>query len=368
MTDSDIQRIQETLGIQLPKVYVDLMLEFPEELKHWPAWENQAHLMFFSDVDMIIDLNMRVRNQPSQFVKFPREYRTSWPNHLFLFGQSTSESLHLINVRRRNPAVESISLNAVRASFPDVATLFGSFKYQHSESWKQDKIRSTQPPVVPKARITFAELMEEARTLVRPAVVLSNEGEEYVGYWRGAGVVRPPPGIWEHWISFDPSVIPNNPQHRTGVISVYLCLEDSDRYHDVAVVHDGAVSLPHDAEGEKLYAHRIECLPPMDAVFWFGSEKVQKWLSANDWNPALGYYNFPDREPIDAYERNFRSEHPFLHDEEFFAMLGGWSVMFDESWYELVEKPLMLLTIRDSEPWLEVFEDGNELRGYSRIT
>jgi hypothetical protein len=368
MNDADVLRIQESLGIVLPEVYVKIMKEFPEQLKHWSAWASDSRLMFYSDVDMIIDINKRVRDNPSQFIKFPREYRTSWPNHLFLFGESTSESLHLIDVRRRNPSIESINLKAIRACFPDLKTFFNSFEYRHRESWKQDKIRSTQTPIVPKATITDDELLEEGRRLVRPAVTLSNEGEEYVGYWRGTGIVRPPDGRWEHWISFDPSVIPNNPKIRRGVISIYLCLDDSDRYHEVAVMHDAGVSLPNDVDGEKLYAHRIECMPPVDAVFRFGSDKIKRWLSVNDWDPALGYYNFPDRKPIEAYDRNFRSEHPFLHEEEFYALLGGWSVFYDECWDQLVERPLMLLTIRDSEPWLEVLEDTQGLIGYSRIT
>jgi len=49
-------------------------------------------------------------------------------------------------------------------------------------------------------------------------------------------------------------------------------------------------------------------------------------------------------------------------------MLGGWSLPFDYDWERLVRKPLFLLTIRESEPWIEVYDDGRKLLGFSRIT
>ena len=49
-------------------------------------------------------------------------------------------------------------------------------------------------------------------------------------------------------------------------------------------------------------------------------------------------------------------------------MLGGWSFCFDEEWAKLVEKPLLSITIRNSEPWLEVYDGNMTLLGCSHIT
>ncbi len=150
---------------------------------------------------------------------------------------------------------------------------------------------------------------------------------------------------------------------------MYLCTEEGDRFHQVAVSQDRAAKLPSKPDGERLYAHRINCLPPVEAIFRFGRKPIQTWLAANDWNAEWGYNSdFLDAGPVEEYLSALRAEHPFFHDEEFYAMFGGWSVCFDENWAKLVEKPLLLLTIRDSEPWLEVYDDGERLLGFSRIT
>jgi len=56
-------------------------------------------------------------------------------------------------------------------------------------------------------------------------------------------------------------------------------------------------------------------------------------------------------------------------------MLGGWSWPFlwcygesERYPWRLVEKALIVLTLRNSEPWLEVFDDGKKFVGFSRIT
>jgi hypothetical protein len=370
MTDSELQRLEITLGITLPAPYLEIMRGFPADLKHWPTWADaDGSRTFYSDVDVILNANKKVRENPGQYVKFPKEFRTAWPKNLFVFGDYDDETLYLIDVNNRNPEVGSVSNGAIRPSFPDLASLFRSFHYRHGECWERDRERSPVPPKAPKARLTGDDLQAEARRLARPAIMLSADGEEYAACWQGTGVVPPPPGRWEHWISLDTSFLPDNPRGRGAVLSVYLCTEDDDRFHQVAVTQDHAAVLPRVPDGERLFVHRAACLPPIEAIFRFGSEPIQTWLAANEWNPDWGYNdNFADSGPVETYLKAFQSEHPFFHDEEFYSMLGGWSMCFDEDWATLVAKPLLLLTIRDSEPWLEVYEGGNELLGFSRIT
>jgi hypothetical protein len=50
-------------------------------------------------------------------------------------------------------------------------------------------------------------------------------------------------------------------------------------------------------------------------------------------------------------------------------MLGGWPVPFpDGEWEKLLTKTLLVLTLEDAEPWVEVWDDGKRLRPFGRIT
>jgi hypothetical protein len=181
--------------------------------------------------------------------------------------------------------------------------------------------------------------------------------------------VSPPPGDWDHWVSFSTRHLPDNPRRLSGVVSIYLCTEDGPHFDEVAVLHDPHGQLPRKTDGQPLYAHRLVCLPPLDTIFLLGGKQIQDWLRGNGWQRDWGYNsNFPDSAPVEQYQKTFQAEHPFFHEEETFAMLGGWNLPFDDDWAELVKKPLLLLTIRESEPWLEVYDDGSELVGFSRIT
>ena len=88
-------------------------------------------------------------------------------------------------------------------------------------------------------------------------------------------------------------------------------------------------------------------------------------------NPAA----FPDRTPLKAAHQVIDAEHPWWGKVDCYAMLGGWSMCFmwcygiDEEYpWDLLKGALTVLTIRDSEPWLEVFDNGKEFVTFSRIT
>ena len=56
-------------------------------------------------------------------------------------------------------------------------------------------------------------------------------------------------------------------------------------------------------------------------------------------------------------------------------MLGGWSWCFtwcygiDEKYpWHLMKKALIVLTLAESEPWIEVFDDGKKFVSFSRTT
>jgi len=227
--------------------------------------------------------------------------------------------------------------------------------------------------------MTPEELISEARRMSRPAVLLIAKGNDYAAIWKGTGVVAPPEGEWEHWVSIDTRFLPKNPGNRHGVVSVYLCTESSDRFHEVAARHDPEATLPTATNGQRLFAKPIECLPPTEAICKFGSKSIQDWLLANiaDPNQVNDRESFDEesRGTLEAYDEVLRAEHPLHNDTDCFAMLGGWSACFtwcygyDEIYpWHVFEKELVVLTIADSEPWIEVFDDGSEFETFSRIT
>lgn len=60
--------------------------------------------------------------------------------------------------------------------------------------------------------------------------------------------------------------------------------------------------------------------------------------------------------------------HP-LYSDQAAAVLGGWHFPWpDGDWEELVDKELVLWTLREAEPWVEVFHDGKDFVVNVRLT
>ena len=105
-------------------------------------------------------------------------------------------------------------------------------------------------------------------------------------------------------------------------------------------------------------------------LFHFGSQKIKEWVDTS-WDANRGY----DRGPVKEYLKTLQREHPFPGRTGAYAMLGGWSWCFnwcysiDEEYpWHLFEQALVVLTLEDSEPWIEVFDDGTTFTALSRIT
>jgi hypothetical protein len=98
---------------------------------------------------------------------------------------------------------------------------------------------------------------------------------------------------------------------------------------------------------------------------------VKEWLQAIDWD---GYTDY-EKSPVKEYLKLVHREHPFSANDGIYAMLGGWSWCFnwcytiDEKYpWHVHEKALVVLTVAESEPWIEVFDDGKKFVAFSRIT
>jgi hypothetical protein len=221
--------------------------------------------------------------------------------------------------------------------------------------------------------MTPDQLIAEGQRLARPCVYLRTLGGELAGVWGGEGIAPPSDdGPYRHWLSISTRFVPGY-AGRAGCLSVYTNEDDCETG---IVVEDEHIELPEFAEGIPLYAEGIPLdaeralsLPPIDAIFRFGSAAVEPWLAKNCWERDCEYNdNFPDSATVSQYERHWQDQLPF-YDGTAHAVLGGWhSPWPDGDWEELVDQQLIVWTFADSESWVEAWKDASGYRVIQRIT
>jgi hypothetical protein len=262
------------------------------------------------------------------------------------------------------------------AGFKDIEDLYKAVRSEHRRASKIAKQQAGKTAAWRKLApdVRSPDLVALGRGLARPALVLDADGDPdtnanpYAAVWLGTGVVAGPRGEWRHRISIDCAALPVNPRKLTGVISVYESVGKDNYMCEHAVRHDPQATLPVATDGTKLYSSPLESLPPIQFLFKRGPAQVQEWLAAQSWTSADYSKQMPDPEPGRRYLDAWFANHP-MFTERGYAMLGGWLMPFPEGdWEELAEQTLLLMTIKDAEPYIEVWDDGRELRCISRIT
>ena len=214
--------------------------------------------------------------------------------------------------------------------------------------------------------MTSEQLIEEGRKLERPCCFLKAQGPGPVAdiwYERDDDEID---STGHHcWLTVDTRHVPGLSPSVTGFISVFTN-ENECQGGRVEVTS----SWPK-RRGIQLYAHSTSVLPPIDAVFFRGSESVGKWLRVNGWQRDWLYNdNFKDKQVAGAYQKTFTGEYPVYIDSGIYAVLGGWHLPFpDPDWQELIDEHLMVMTIRDSEPWVEAWHtSAGQFRVIQRTT
>ena len=157
------------------------------------------------------------------------------------------------------------------------------------------------------------------------------------GVWGGEGVVCAPSGPFRHWISVDCRFLPEGFGTSTGVLSVYTneqdCVSGFAAYESTACIQDSG--------RRSLYAQLGRSLPPPDAMC---VEDDEEYLH-------LWQLNCP------------------IYLEEIVAVLGGWHFPWpDGDWEQLRDQRLLVWTIDEAEPWVEVWGELGSLRVIQRIT
>lgn len=86
MTESELARIEEALGLVLPAAYRTLVVPFP-----LPAYVGNAETELWDDPDQLIELNRELRAGTS-FVR-------PWPAHMFAMGRDDSGCASAIDLQ-----------------------------------------------------------------------------------------------------------------------------------------------------------------------------------------------------------------------------------------------------------------------------
>jgi hypothetical protein len=370
MNEDDFKNLEAALNLKLPASYRKIMSELPTELRDWPPAPGESANRRLED--FMLDVNDIVKAQKAARKRLGR----ALPPHSFVFGR-TGANYWMINADHSDPPVELI-IEGMSLSGPEnLAEHLQRIQANHKDAWSRHKRRAAAGDA---ATLSAEALVAIGRKMGRPAILLVDDGEQYVACWGGSGVVPPPDDAkWEHRVSIDASALPQNPHKLQGVISVYLCMEDSERFEQVGVTHDAKAKLPARPDGQKLFAQPFDCPPPLEVLLKFGPKPIQDWLAANSVDADHGInpqsFGAANKPALKAYN-DVQSEHPFYGRVDCYAMLGGWSMAFlwcygiDQQYpWHLFDQPLVVLTIADSEPWLEVYDnDGKSFTTYSRIT
>ena len=214
--------------------------------------------------------------------------------------------------------------------------------------------------------MTSEELIKEGRALERPCAFLRPHGTGPVAaIWHERDDEEIESTGFHCWLTVDARQIPGLPERIPGYVSV---LTDEERCQGGRV--EIVESWPG-RPGTELFARSESVLPPIDAVFAHGSEAVQQWLASNNWPRNERYNNnFSDKAVVAPYERVWFREYPLYREDEIYAVLGGWHWPGpDDDWHELVDDQLMVLTVRDSEPWVEAWHTRKgQFKVIQRIT
>ncbi len=374
----DQKTIEAALGVTLPQVYADALTTVHADCN---AWRDPYGPFLETDFETLIALNQRIRETPSRFVKTPRDMSRSWPNNLVVCYAS-DRLLCFFDSAHVNPQIQFAIGGAVQAFDPRTTprhysdfrqmTRYCLWKYRNQLSWQTKSHFQESQRAEARAKksgedpsLMVPNLVEEGKKLARPSLLLRDRGPVYAAILGGSGVVPPAgPGEWHHRLSFSGDHLPINPRNLQGVISVYC---QDDYLQSLAAVHDPAATLPEETDGTKLYGTTFDCLPSVGVVLAKGGAAVNRWTRAiGEWIGDLDF--FECQEPVARYIEVFQAQHPHWADPSCRMMLGGWGADFPEAdWISRMNQTLLACQLRD-EPFLEVFDTGEELQVDEHVT
>lgn len=211
------------------------------------------------------------------------------------------------------------------------------------------------------------DLISEGQALVRPSLELTTEpsSRPAIGVWGGRRAVEAADGeTLEHVISVDCAWLQAQGFPITGTLSLY-----SDGLDATPVLEPESPFRAEAGGGTLLWGTETPSFPPPEALCLHGSERLAAWLAEHGCSRNDGAQGVIDRTPEgDTYVRAWQGRCPLYRDGPA-AVLGGWPVMWPDDDVYAARGQLVLWTLRDAEPRIEVWVDGaGRLSAVARIT
>ena len=190
------------------------------------------------------------------------------------------------------------------------------------------------------AHANYRQLVSEAHRLVRPCRVLVSQGTgDVAGRWYGEDLPSGPMAGLRRWMSFRLDLVPGIEDGERRIATVYTSTTEG-RTSEVVLSSDWP-----DPSGTPLFAVAADSFPPLEALGEYGVN-----LPPNLRKTSPG--SLEGR----SFEEEFIKRHPF-HSRGPWAILGGWNIPWeDEDWLECSHQRLLLTTVAEPEPWLEVYQ------------
>lgn len=214
------------------------------------------------------------------------------------------------------------------------------------------------------------QLIAEAERIARPSLLLSEAASfgDIAGWWGGSKPVGYPGRPDDtHRISIDCGWLAGHGVPLAGFVSVYNVAPRWGWRVPVHVEHVPTGKLPEIPRAIPLYSREALSLPPLEALCLYGGQPVETWLSA----AGLERTDYDRAATLDAgreYQAHYQERSP-LYSTDIAAVVGGWHAIWsDDDFYIPREMRLVLWTLRDAEPWIEVFHRGANLSARVRIT
>jgi len=194
--------------------------------------------------------------------------------------------------------------------------------------------------------VTLSDFLAEATRLAKPCknYRFAKAGEQQNGYWHGVAA-------GELCVSIE----------REGKwLNVYL-----DEEYEAGRVE---LSVQPILSDRPLVRTAGISLPPIDAVFRFGSETVGRYLDANGWKREWAFNDNFKGDAAHEYNQEWSRQCP-LYYEGVVATEAGWNIPWpDGDWDGLLSHEFVLWTFEESEPWVEVFHSNSGYSVFQRIT
>ncbi len=213
--------------------------------------------------------------------------------------------------------------------------------------------------------MTADMLIEEGRRLIRPCRFLRPQRNGLVAaIWHARDEEEIDETGYRCWITVDSRFISGLPESVKGFISLFTNETD-------CVGGRIEICAEPTRPGIPLFATDEQVLPPLEVVFVRGSEEVGRWLADNQWPRNERYNdNFGDCQVTERYLGEWMNVYPLYLQDGPFAVLGGWHFPnADDDWYDLLDQHLLVLTLHDSEPWVEGWcTTSGEFNVIQRIT